>query len=66
MRGLKIPTMKKMSINEVVEFRKPKHVYIPLICGNDTDITIKVKVGNYIALYIGENKSVKIRGAPLK
>lgn len=58
MRGLKIPTMKKISINEVVEFRKPKHVYIPLICGNDTDITIKVKVGNYIYKgdIVGNNK----------
>lgn len=58
MRGLKIPSKKKMSINKVVEFRKPNEIYIPLICGNDTDITIIPKVGSYVYKgdIVGNNK----------
>lgn len=58
MRGIKIPLKKKMSINEVVEFRKPKEIYIPLICGDDTDITIIPKVGSYVYKgdIVGNNK----------
>ena len=58
MRGIKIPTKKKMSINKVVEFRKPKEIYIPLICGDDTDITIIPKVGSYVYKgdIVGNNK----------
>ena len=46
------------AINEVVEFRKPKNVYIPLICGNDTDITIIPKIGSYVykGEIVGNNK----------
>jgi electron transport complex protein RnfC len=48
MRGAKIHKNKKISINEVVEFKKPKEVYIPLICGNDTDVTVIPKIGEYV------------------
>ncbi len=48
MRGLKIPHRKKMSINDIIEFQKPKEIYIPLICGEDTNITIIPKVGSYV------------------
>lgn len=58
MRGIKIPLKKKMSINKVVEFRKPKEIYIPLICGDDTDITVIPKVGSYVYKgdIVGNNK----------
>ena len=48
MRGVKIPHRKKMSINDIIEFQKPKEIYIPLICGEDTNITIIPKVGSYV------------------
>ena len=58
MRGVRIPTKKKMSINKVAEFRKPKEIYIPLICGNDTDITVIPKIGSYVYKgdIVGNNK----------
>ena len=47
--GLKIPKRKKMSIKEKVGvYNKMKYVYIPLISGNDTNITISVKKGDYV------------------
>lgn len=39
---------RKMTQDELVVFNKPSKVYIPLISGNDTDITILVKKGEYI------------------
>jgi electron transport complex, RnfABCDGE type, C subunit len=58
MQGAKIHRNKKMSINEIVEFKKPKEVYIPLICGNDTDVTVIPKVGDYVykGSVVGNNK----------
>lgn len=47
--GIKIPKRKKMSIKEKVGvYNKMKYVYIPLISGNDTNITISVKKGDYV------------------
>ena len=47
--GLRIPTCKKMSIKEKIGvYNKMKYVYIPLISGNDTNITISVKKGDYV------------------
>lgn len=39
---------RKMTQDELVVFNKPSKVYIPLISGNDTDITILVKKGEYV------------------
>ncbi len=48
-RGLKIPKRKKDSITEKIKkYDKPKYVYIPLICQNDTNITVLVKQGDYV------------------
>ena len=42
--GVKIPGCKQMSIKEKVGvYNKMKYVYIPLISGNDTNITVAVK-----------------------
>lgn len=58
MRGTKIHRNKKMSINEIVEFKKPKEIYIPLICGKDTDVTVIPKIGEYVykGSVVGNNK----------
>lgn len=48
-RGVKIPSFKKMSLNsELKKYLKPKYVYIPLVCQNDTNITTLVKKGDYV------------------
>ncbi|MDD2518464.1 MAG: RnfABCDGE type electron transport complex subunit C [Bacilli bacterium] len=48
-RGVKIPKHKKESItNKIATYLKPKVVYIPLICQNDTNITVLVKSGDYV------------------
>ena len=47
--GLRIPTRKSMSIKEKIGvYNKMKYVYIPLISGNDTNITVSVKKGDYV------------------
>ena len=47
--GLRIPTRKSMSIKEKVGvYNKMKYVYIPLISGNDTNITKTEKKGDYV------------------
>lgn len=47
--GVKIPTYKAMSIkNKIGVYNKMKYVYIPLISGNDTNITVAVKKGDYV------------------
>ena len=47
--GLRIPTRKTMSIKEKIGvYNKMKYVYIPLISGNDTNITVSVKKGDYV------------------
>lgn len=48
-RGVKIPSCKKDTLNEkIVSYSKPKKIYIPLICQNDTNITVLVKNGDYV------------------
>lgn len=57
--GIKIPTRKKMSIKEKIGvYNKMKYVYIPLISGNDTNITVSVKKGDYVykGTIIGKRK----------
>lgn len=39
---------RKITQDELVVFNKPNKVYIPLISGNDKDITILVKKGEYV------------------
>ncbi len=47
--GVKIPERKTMSIkNKIGIYNKMKYVYIPLISGNDTNITVTVKKGDYV------------------
>lgn len=49
MAGLKLPKFKAMSIEqEVFTFLNPKFVYIPLISGNDTNLTVLTKKGEYV------------------
>ncbi len=38
----------KLTNDELIVYNKPKKVYIPLISGNDTNITILVKKGEYV------------------
>lgn len=46
---MKVKISKKhLTQDELVVFNKPNKVYIPLISGNDTDITILVKKGEYV------------------
>ena len=46
---MKVKISKKcLTQDELVVFNKPSKVYIPLISGNDTDITILVKKGEYV------------------
>lgn len=46
---MKVKIAKKfLTQDELVVFNKPSKVYIPLISGNDTDITILVKKGEYV------------------
>ncbi len=47
--GIKIPGFKEMSIkNKIGIYNKMKYVYIPLISGGDTNITVAVKKGDYV------------------
>ena len=49
MGGLRIPRKKNMSLKEdILNFNKPKYVYIPLIAFHDEDITVLVKKGDYV------------------
>lgn len=57
--GIKMPSRKKMSIKEKIGvYNKMKYVYIPLISGNDTNITVAVKKGDYVykGTVIGKRK----------
>lgn len=38
----------RLTNDELIYFNKPKKVYIPLISGSDTDITVLVKKGEYV------------------
>lgn len=47
--GIKIPKNKQMSIKDKIGiYNKMKYVYIPLISGNDTNVTVAVKKGDYV------------------
>lgn len=63
-KGIRLDSHKKMSKDKLVTvYNKPKYVYIPLISGNDTDITILVKKGEYVykGTHIGKRKgNIKI------
>lgn len=49
MSGLKLLGNKEMSIKHKLNiYNKPKKIYIPLISGNDSDITILVKKDDYV------------------
>lgn len=49
MPGLKIPKHKEMSMKAKLNvYNKPKLVYIPLISGNDDNITVLVKKDDYV------------------
>ena len=59
--GIKIPGHKAMSIkNKIGVYNKMKYVYIPLISGNDTNITVAVKKGDYVykGTVIGKRKGI--------
>lgn len=59
--GVKIPEKKSMSIkSKIGVYNKMKYVYIPLISGNDTNITVAVKKGDYVykGTVIGKRKGM--------
>lgn len=56
---LKIPSHKSEIKNKKLAiYNKPEYVYIPLVNGNDTDITILVKKGDYVykGTHLGKRK----------
>lgn len=48
MKGVKLEQNKEISKDHFMIYNKPKYVYIPLIMGNDTDITVLVKKNDYV------------------
>ena len=47
--GTKIKGNKDISLKEdLVIYNKPKYVYIPLICANDTNVTLKVNIDDHV------------------
>ena len=48
MKGIKLAQNKEMSKDRFTIYNKPKNIYVPLIVGNDTDITVLVKKGDYV------------------
>lgn len=47
--GYKIPSKKNMSLKQKLkEYNNPEYVYIPLISGNDTNISVFVKKADYV------------------
>lgn len=51
MRGLKLKGFKKITKNKnIITFDKPNYVYIPLICSNNTDFDISVKIGDDVKI----------------
>lgn len=48
MKGVKLVQNKEMSKDSFAIYNKPKFIYIPLIVGNDTDITVLVKQRDYV------------------
>lgn len=61
---LKIPTHKvELKNKKIAIYNKPEYVYIPLVNGNDTDITILVKKGDHVlkGTHLGKRKgNIKI------
>lgn len=56
-RGLRLLSHKNKD-TELVIYNKPEYVYIPLVNGNDKDITILVKKGDYVykGTHLGKRK----------
>lgn len=48
MKGIKLEQNKEMSKAHITVYNKPKYIYIPLIVGNDTNITVLVKKDDYV------------------
>ena len=48
MKGIKISSHKNLSENTFTIYNKPKYIYIPLIVGTDTDLTVLVKKDDYV------------------
>lgn len=47
--GTKMKEHKDISIKEdLVVYKKVKYVYIPLICGNDTNVSLKINIGDSV------------------
>lgn len=61
-KGIRLSNHKNHT-EELVIYNKPEFVYIPLVNGNDTDITILVKKGDYVykGTHLGKRKgNIKI------
>lgn len=56
-----VMNLKKMSKNQLIDFSKPKYVYIPLASGKDENVTVLVKKGDYVKIgtVIGKRKGTK-------
>ncbi len=57
--GLKLFNNKKLTKNkEIISYKKPKYVYIPLVNQNDTNITPLVKKGDFVKVgsIVGKRK----------
>lgn len=48
MKGVKLEQNKEISKDHFMIYNKPKYIYIPLIMGNDTDLTVLVKKDDYV------------------
>lgn len=48
MKGIRLEQNKEMSKANITVYNKPKYIYIPLIVGNDTNITVLVKKDDYV------------------
>lgn len=60
--GHRLSGFKKMSKGTISDYTKPKYVYIPLVSGRDTDVTLLVKKGDHVSIgsVIGRRKGTKI------
>ena len=48
MKGIKLNNHKELSRDSFTIYNKPKYIYIPLMVGNNTDITVLVKKDDYV------------------
>lgn len=48
----------KLTLNKLVEYKKPNEIYIPLIIGSDKDLTVIPKIGDYVykGMMVANNK----------